>query len=96
MGAEDDPCVVVEVSDRAEVEAHDVAESVALEQVAHAAQLVQRPLRSPVAHEAGGRVEDLGPAAQRREAQQQLVLRGPKRGARQEVFERHEIPGRER
>ena len=64
--------------------------------MAHAAQLVQRPLGAPVAHQTRGRVQDLRPAPQRREAQQQLVLRGTKRCARQQVFERHEITGGER
>ena len=64
--------------------------------MAHATQLVQRPLGAPVAHQTRGRVQDLGPAAQRREAQQELVLRGTECGARQQVFERHEITGGER
>src|SRR5437870_6992001 len=49
---EDDARVVVEVANGAEVEAHGLAKPIDLEQLTHPAELLQRPLRAAVAHEA--------------------------------------------
>src|SRR5438309_127025 len=49
---EDDARVIVEVANGAEVEAHGLAEPIDLEQLTHPTELLQRPLRAAVAHEA--------------------------------------------
>src|SRR6266567_3042684 len=88
---EDDARVVVEVADRAEVEADHRAQAVRDQQLAHPRQPRQGFLRAPVADQSAGGFENLRAATKRREPQQKLVLRGTKWSLRQQVLEGHEI-----
>src|SRR5438874_87812 len=78
-------------ADRAEVEDDDVADPMLGQQAVDLAQLGQGPLRTLVAHETPGRIEDLEPAPQRREAQQQLMLGGAQGRVLEKSLEAHEV-----